>query len=435
MTNPIAEELTREGIAAYRAGERERAHGMLLQALELDPRQEMAWLWLVMLVPTPGEQRYCLERALELNPDRAMIRERIDRLGDVAPVAPHALAEGAMAAGSGMDQADVSLPMMASEAVLSIPEPTPSQTIRPETPRAAMPQRKPRSMPWWMIAVPLIALVGLVGVMVGMVVVGGPNSITALIAPPTPTPVPPPPCGVQANAFIEQAGAMLDAVDMADGGAEAAPENRVRLETLQQQVMALDAPACVAPARRTLLKMIATAIDAFQSVENGELQAAQVQFGLVALSEAEYRSKVDALRTSAALPTGTGVVTVTAAQIRSAYEARQFTFETEDADQGRQSIRGSLGDGPQSIRVIGELPEEITFFTSVADGTEPTEIDQYLALVMPDWNAGPGWVRARIGQRGYNSVIVGQRMVTMLVFRPGNAPGSVVAVLIEPMGP
>ena len=61
-------ELVREGIKALKAGDRAQARASLLRALEIDERNEQAWLWLSAVVDKPAEQEICLENVLTLNP-------------------------------------------------------------------------------------------------------------------------------------------------------------------------------------------------------------------------------------------------------------------------------------------------------------------------------------------------------------------------------
>lgn len=63
------ERLLWEGIAAARAGQKEQARELLLQALALDEETEAAWLWLSGVVDDSAERQICLENVLALNPD------------------------------------------------------------------------------------------------------------------------------------------------------------------------------------------------------------------------------------------------------------------------------------------------------------------------------------------------------------------------------
>ncbi len=45
-----------------------RLEAQFTEAILEDPDNEHAWLWLAEVSDDPGEQRYCLERALKINP-------------------------------------------------------------------------------------------------------------------------------------------------------------------------------------------------------------------------------------------------------------------------------------------------------------------------------------------------------------------------------
>lgn len=57
------------GAAAYRAGRLEDARALFVHALHLDSESEKGWLWLATLSEDPAEKRYCLNRALTINPE------------------------------------------------------------------------------------------------------------------------------------------------------------------------------------------------------------------------------------------------------------------------------------------------------------------------------------------------------------------------------
>jgi hypothetical protein len=61
--------MVREGINAYRAGNKEEARTLLLKAVELDEQNEQAWLWLSAVVDTVEDQQTCLENVLTINPN------------------------------------------------------------------------------------------------------------------------------------------------------------------------------------------------------------------------------------------------------------------------------------------------------------------------------------------------------------------------------
>jgi len=63
-----AAERTRQAIAAADSGDIGDARTLLAEALELDPGYELAWLWFAAIAEDPAEEKYCLERARDLDP-------------------------------------------------------------------------------------------------------------------------------------------------------------------------------------------------------------------------------------------------------------------------------------------------------------------------------------------------------------------------------
>ncbi len=64
-----------QGQAAAQAGQRELARRYLQSALDLDPDNVDAWLWLAGVQDDPLETKRCLERVLELDPDNAQAQQ------------------------------------------------------------------------------------------------------------------------------------------------------------------------------------------------------------------------------------------------------------------------------------------------------------------------------------------------------------------------
>ena len=59
------------GAEAYSAGDRDEARRLFAWALLKDPENELGWLWFATVADDPAEQRYCLGRAVRLNPESA----------------------------------------------------------------------------------------------------------------------------------------------------------------------------------------------------------------------------------------------------------------------------------------------------------------------------------------------------------------------------
>jgi len=74
------DELLKQGIAALKAGRKAEARNLLMQVVEQDERNEMAWLWLSGAVDTDEERRICLENVLAINPNNGVARRGLESL-------------------------------------------------------------------------------------------------------------------------------------------------------------------------------------------------------------------------------------------------------------------------------------------------------------------------------------------------------------------
>ncbi|MBE2221174.1 MAG: tetratricopeptide repeat protein, partial [Anaerolineae bacterium] len=61
MTTPETEGYLQQGIAALKAGQREKAQELLTTAVTLDEENEQAWLWLSGALTADEDKRVCLE--------------------------------------------------------------------------------------------------------------------------------------------------------------------------------------------------------------------------------------------------------------------------------------------------------------------------------------------------------------------------------------
>jgi tetratricopeptide (TPR) repeat protein len=68
----------REGIAAAKAGQRERARELLVRVVEEDEENLQAWLWLSGVMDSLDDKEVCLENALELDPANEAARKGLD---------------------------------------------------------------------------------------------------------------------------------------------------------------------------------------------------------------------------------------------------------------------------------------------------------------------------------------------------------------------
>jgi hypothetical protein len=92
MSDDIAQ-LLYDGAVAVREGRHADGQGMLLQVIERDEQNELAWLWLSGAMEDPADQQVALENVLAINPHNqaareglAWLQQRYGQLGDaVAP--------------------------------------------------------------------------------------------------------------------------------------------------------------------------------------------------------------------------------------------------------------------------------------------------------------------------------------------------------------
>ncbi|HDD25451.1 MAG TPA: tetratricopeptide repeat protein [Chloroflexi bacterium] len=92
----------RQGIAAARAGQQAQAREMLMQVIEIDEENLLAWLWLSGVVDSLEDQEVCLENVLTLQPDHEMARRGLDQIRRYK--ATQWLREGIAAAKAGRTQ-------------------------------------------------------------------------------------------------------------------------------------------------------------------------------------------------------------------------------------------------------------------------------------------------------------------------------------------
>ncbi len=89
QTTQTFENLYRDGLTAYRAGESKRAHELWRDAATLDPYQEKLWVALLHVLDTDEDRRVCLENILAINPGSAKARRDLAALERAAARAKH----------------------------------------------------------------------------------------------------------------------------------------------------------------------------------------------------------------------------------------------------------------------------------------------------------------------------------------------------------
>jgi hypothetical protein len=81
--------LVRQGIQAYTEHDTRRAVAYFVRAaVQSDPSYELAWLWLASVVEPSAERRYCLERAVAINPSNQAAYRALQVLADQSSTAP-----------------------------------------------------------------------------------------------------------------------------------------------------------------------------------------------------------------------------------------------------------------------------------------------------------------------------------------------------------
>ena len=73
-------ELLKQGVDAARAGRKAEARTLLIQAVEIDPQNEMAWIWLSGLMEDLEDRIIACENALTINPANVKVRTYLDGL-------------------------------------------------------------------------------------------------------------------------------------------------------------------------------------------------------------------------------------------------------------------------------------------------------------------------------------------------------------------
>jgi hypothetical protein len=74
------DDLLKRGIVALKRGHKAEARDLLIQAVEQDERNEMAWLWLSGAVDTDEDRCICLENVLTINPNNESAQRGLEIL-------------------------------------------------------------------------------------------------------------------------------------------------------------------------------------------------------------------------------------------------------------------------------------------------------------------------------------------------------------------
>src|SRR5689334_23944910 len=88
---PDIHNLLHQAMDALTRGDKPLARDLLTSVLEVDDRNEQAWLWLSGAVDSPAEQRICLENVLTINPGSTAAKQGLvylDKLAAENPESP-----------------------------------------------------------------------------------------------------------------------------------------------------------------------------------------------------------------------------------------------------------------------------------------------------------------------------------------------------------
>jgi len=88
MTSFKVTQWLREGIAAAKTGDAERARDLLLKVVDADEYNEQAWLWLSSVVDTDEDRGVCLENVLAINPHNNLAKAGLIHLRSRKAPAP-----------------------------------------------------------------------------------------------------------------------------------------------------------------------------------------------------------------------------------------------------------------------------------------------------------------------------------------------------------
>jgi len=67
-------------VQAIKAGDRQTGGRILTRILKQDPQNELAWLWFSQCQTDPAKKRYCLSKALSINPNNRVAQQELKKL-------------------------------------------------------------------------------------------------------------------------------------------------------------------------------------------------------------------------------------------------------------------------------------------------------------------------------------------------------------------
>ena len=77
-----------QAIKLIEASKFDQAHALLLEKLQVDPKNDVAWYWMSKVVATDDLREECLQEALKCNPKNSLARSALDDLQNKPVAAP-----------------------------------------------------------------------------------------------------------------------------------------------------------------------------------------------------------------------------------------------------------------------------------------------------------------------------------------------------------
>jgi Flp pilus assembly protein TadD len=74
-------QLVREGIEAYKRGDRDEATRLLTEAIRVDRRDINAWLYLGAVLEEPDRKKQAFEQVLRLDPNNQQAKSALAKMG------------------------------------------------------------------------------------------------------------------------------------------------------------------------------------------------------------------------------------------------------------------------------------------------------------------------------------------------------------------
>ena len=155
-------------IAAIRAGDKVSGRKLLLEIIRSEPSNELAWLWLSACVDNLEHKKYCLEKALEINPNNQNALKALDKLKhtpqpSIEDIVPNPLVKlKESVERNELPKPDISQSNSVSSGSSSIYVPDITSQVKP-----AIPKKHKQTSTQWIV-------IGIIGglLMLGVIIVG-----------------------------------------------------------------------------------------------------------------------------------------------------------------------------------------------------------------------------------------------------------------------